>query len=74
MDSRTQVFYLFVEDDCSSEVDWHERGLGHEEVVQPDHVRVVRQDMAEPGRKVTSTERFTDLGKLKLQMVVWFQA
>jgi hypothetical protein len=39
---------LFVENDSSREVDGHERRLSHEEVVKPDHVTVVRKNVAKP--------------------------
>ena len=44
----TNGHYLLVEDDGGSEVDRHERRLSHEEVVQPNHVRIVGQHVAEP--------------------------
>ena len=44
---------LFVENDGSREVDGHERRLCHEEVVEPNDVRVVRKNVAEPEKIIS---------------------
>ena len=55
----------------SSKVDWHEGRGAEEKVVQPDHVAVVREYMAEPGNQPGQSKDGTKLSSLHMCVQGW---
>ena len=65
---RCQDLFSSVKHDSSGKVDGHEGRGAEEEVVQPDHVAVVRQHMPEPGDQPGEGEDGAQVGSLHVRV------